>query len=93
MKQYYRKNPPMKAKMSQILRDLYAEFGWKSRLAAALVGPYVAWKVRQEEKRLAQGWTYEPPTFCERNEFAEALVAKAEGLVANDEPQAVTCGR
>jgi hypothetical protein len=76
MKRYYRENPPMRAKMSQILNDLYQEFGWKSRLAAAVAGPYVLWKTRREEKRLAQGWTYEPPTFYERNEFMEALVAK-----------------
>ena len=33
-----------------------------------LAGPYVLWKMRKEEKRLANGWTYEPPTFYERNE-------------------------
>jgi hypothetical protein len=84
MKQYDRKNPPMRAKMSQILRDLHREFGWKSRLAAAVAGPYVLWKTRQEEKRLAQGWTYEPPTFYERNGFVEAPVAR-------DAPQAAPC--
>ena len=28
------------------------------------------WQIRKEEKRLAAGWTYEPPTFYERNEAA-----------------------
>ena len=83
-RRYYRKNPAMRAKMSQILHDLYREFGWKSRLAAAFGGPYVLWKTRQEEKRLAQGWTYEPPTFYERNEFVEAPVGK-------DGPHAALC--
>jgi hypothetical protein len=72
MKRYYRRNPAMRAKMAEILGDLYREFGWKSRLAAAFGGPYVLWRTRQEEKRLAQGWTYEPPTFYERNHFVEA---------------------
>ena len=84
MKRYYRKNPPMRAKMSRILDDLYREFGWKSRVSAACGGPYVLRKTRQEEKRLAQGWVYEPPTFYERNEFVEAPVAK-------DAPQAALC--
>jgi len=39
------------------------EFGWVSRFFAAIGSPYVLWKIRQEERRLAQGWTYEPPTF------------------------------
>jgi hypothetical protein len=67
-KLYYRKNPDIHAKMSAILADLKREFGWKSRLFAALGGPYVLRKLRQEEKRLAAGWTYEPPTFYEQNE-------------------------
>jgi len=65
---YYRKNPAMRAKMSAVLRELYRQFGWKSRLTAALAGPYVLWKIRGEEKRLAAGWTYEPPTFYEKND-------------------------
>ena len=34
---------------------------------ALLGGPYVYWKLRREEKRLAAGQTYEPPTFYEKN--------------------------
>ncbi|MFV1967470.1 MAG: radical SAM protein [Pirellulaceae bacterium] len=66
-KAYYRKNPRMFAKLSEIQKDLYGEFGWKARLFASIGGPYVLWKLRQEERRLAQGWTYEPPTFYETN--------------------------
>ena len=77
MKRYYRRNPRMRVKMGRILGDLYQEFGWKSRLSAALAGPYVLWKTRQEERRLAQGWTYEPPTFYETNQFVEPPVAAA----------------
>jgi radical SAM superfamily enzyme YgiQ (UPF0313 family) len=66
-KRYYRKNPAMRAKMSSVLRELYREFGFKSRLFAAVGGRWVLGKVRKEEKRLAAGWTYEPPTFYEKN--------------------------
>jgi len=66
-KLYYRKNPAMHAKMSALLKDLYREFGWKSRFFGEIGGRWLLRKVRQEEKRLAAGWTYEPPTFYERN--------------------------
>jgi len=67
---YYRNNPVMHAKMSALLRELHAEFGWKSRMASALGGRWVLRQIRKEEKRLAAGFSYEPPTFYERNEAA-----------------------
>jgi len=74
---YYRGNPAMRAKMSALLDELRREFGWKSRVFAALGGPYVLWKLRREEKRLARGWDYEPPTFYERNDAVEDNPAAA----------------
>jgi hypothetical protein len=69
-KRYFRRNPALHDQMSRLLESINREFGWKSRLFAAIGGPYVLWKIRQEEKRLARGWTYEPPTFYEVNEAA-----------------------
>lgn len=71
-KRYYRKDPVMHAKMAALLEDMHRAFGWKSRLFAAIGGPYLLWKIRQEEQRLARGWTYEPPTFYDVNEAALA---------------------
>jgi hypothetical protein len=70
-KGFYKKNPVMHAKMAGLLEDLNHEFGLKSRLFAALGGPYVRGKIRREEKHLAQGWSYEPPTFYEVNDAVE----------------------
>jgi hypothetical protein len=56
---------PMELYQNQVTR---VEFGWTSRVFASIGGPYVLWKIRQEEKRLAQGWTYEPPTFYDVND-------------------------
>ena len=67
-KLYYRHNPALRAKMSAILKDLYHEFGWKSRFFGTVGARYAMRKARQEEKRLAAGWTYEPPTFYEKND-------------------------
>ncbi len=74
-KLYYRKDPAMHAKMSAVLQELHREYGLKSRLFSAIGGRYVLWKIRREEKRLAAGWTYEPPTFYERNEACDNTAA------------------
>jgi hypothetical protein len=66
---YYRDNPPMHAKMSALLRELREAFGWKSRISAAIGGRWVLRQIRKEEKRLAAGFSYEPPTLYERNEL------------------------
>ena len=67
MKKYYRKDQKIFKKMKSILNDLYREFGLKARLFSFLGRKYLMRKVKKEEKRLAAGWTYEPPTFYETN--------------------------
>jgi radical SAM superfamily enzyme YgiQ (UPF0313 family) len=69
---YYRNNPVQHEKISALLRDVKREFGLRSRIYAAVGGRYVLGKLREEESRLADGWTYEPPTFYEANEAAAA---------------------
>lgn len=65
---YYRNNPTMYAKMLCLLGELHNEFGWKSWLASVLGGRWLLHKIYKEEKRLANGFSYEPQTFYERNE-------------------------
>ncbi|MCP4377807.1 MAG: hypothetical protein GY794_16725 [bacterium] len=72
-KRYYRKNPEMRAKMSAILKDLNDEYGFKSRFYSVVGGIWLLRKIRQEEKRLAAGWTCEPNTFYEKNLQAKAF--------------------
>jgi radical SAM superfamily enzyme YgiQ (UPF0313 family) len=64
---YYRKDPEIHARISATLDDLHREFGWRSRLVGSLGGYWLLGRLRREERRLAAGWTYEPPTFYERN--------------------------
>jgi len=73
MKKRYRKNKRMKTKMDHLLQDIYREFGWKTKMIAPLVGVWVYITLKFEEKRLANGWTYEPPSFYEKNKAALAL--------------------
>ena len=84
----YRDDPHRKQLIDEILNDFHAEFGWKSRLAAPIVGRYLYYKLRREEDRLANGWTYEPPTFYESNQsnspdgttFVEGLTCTPDQL-------------
>jgi len=70
-KRYFRGNATLYAQVSRLLEAMNREFGWKSRFSAAIGGPFVLWKIRQEERRLAQGWTYEPPTFYDVNDAVQ----------------------
>jgi hypothetical protein len=73
MKNYYHLNPRLQERAARLLADIYAEFGWKTRLVAPLFGRYVYSRLKKEEERLAAGNTYEPRSFCENNAAALAL--------------------
>jgi hypothetical protein len=72
----YRQDEDMAGKADRLLHDIYAAFGWKTRLLAPLLGQFAYWKLRQEEERLAQGWSYEPQSFRDLNTAALALAKK-----------------
>ncbi len=63
----YRHDPHRFRLISVLLDELYAEFGEVARSAAPIVGRRLYRALQREEKRLQQGWTYEPPTFYETN--------------------------
>ena len=64
-RRWFRSDPILKSKIAKILNELYREFGLKARVAGPLVGRYIQFRLRREDRRLRRGWTYEPPTFCE----------------------------
>jgi hypothetical protein len=66
-------DPRLAAKADNLLRDIYAEFGWRTRFITPLIGRYAFFALQREEARLAAGWTYEPKTFYEKNAAARAL--------------------
>jgi len=78
-RRYYRNDPSLHDQMTELLSELHAEFGWKSRLASGLGGRWLLRRIRQEARRLAAGWTYEPQTFYERN------------AAVTDRPEAALC--
>jgi len=86
MRKWYGSHPEMTDRMDALLTDLYAAFGWKSRIAAPLVGRYLRATINKEEKRLAAGWSYEPETFYEKN---AAAINLTDARTHQRSPQAV----
>lgn len=66
MKKWFSDNNSVGEKLDILLKDIYAEFGWKTQIIAPIIGRYIYSKIKKEESRLKEGWTYEPPTFYEK---------------------------
>jgi radical SAM superfamily enzyme YgiQ (UPF0313 family) len=70
MERYFRGSNPALTSRIQNLRDaLVREFGLKARLGRRILGPAVHLLIRREERRLSQGWTYQPAMFLERRNW------------------------
>ncbi len=76
MIRYYRTNKPILGQLKLIWNDLCSEFGLISRILASLVGLFAFRIICKEEKRLAEGWTYEPAVIYEKNKRARKLEKK-----------------
>jgi radical SAM superfamily enzyme YgiQ (UPF0313 family) len=61
---------------SEQIRALRQEFkkesGIVSRVMPSVLGPVLLWTTRREERRLARGTTYEPPTILQRSNWVNA---------------------
>lgn len=67
-------NTAVSGKIRALRKQLGREFGVMSRMVAHALGPVLLWSARREEKRLANGCTYEPRTIVERRNWT-ALTA------------------
>ena len=63
-------NIEVSRRIGELRRELEDEFGSVTRLITRIAGPIMLWSTRREERRLAQGKVYEPPTFIERHNWA-----------------------
>ena len=80
-RKYYQNDPVRVAEITELLQELYAECGLKSRIAAQIGGRYMYRQLLKQEKRLDDGWTYEPPTFYETNyAVGPANAQRVEGI-------------
>ena len=71
-RQLRRTNQVVSQQIRALRKDMGCEFGMVSRVTAGLLGPVLLWTSRREQKRLAEGKTYEPKTFIERRNWVEA---------------------
>ena len=65
-------NENVSQQIRTLRQDVEREFGSMSKAFSKLLGPVLLWTSRREEKRLAAGKTYEPPTIIERTHWVEA---------------------
>ena len=73
-KRFQKVNQRVSNEIRGLRREVQREFGNTARMAAHVGGPLLAWTARREERRLARGKTYEPPTFLERRNWIVADV-------------------
>ena len=66
-REFSKVNRRVSEQIHQLRREVEKEFPVVARLTAATLGPVLLWSTRREERRLASGHTYEPPTFVERS--------------------------
>ncbi len=57
------------AQIKALRAEVEREFGLRARISAHVLGPVLLWTTRREERRLAKGKTYEPPSFLERTHW------------------------
>jgi radical SAM superfamily enzyme YgiQ (UPF0313 family) len=73
MEREFRKvNKQVSEDIRSLRRDIQKEFPLVGRVTAGVLGPVLLWSARREEKLLAEGRTYEPPTIVERSHWVMA---------------------
>jgi len=68
-RQFRKVNRDVSDQIRSLRAEIKREFPVLSRITAAALGPYLLWSSLREEKRLAAGKTYEPPTIIQRSNW------------------------
>jgi len=71
-RQFRNVNREVSERIRALRKEFRHESGIVSRVMPAVLGPVLLWTTRREDKRLAKGKTYEPPTILERTNWVEA---------------------
>ncbi|HET7892146.1 MAG TPA: B12-binding domain-containing radical SAM protein [Candidatus Sulfotelmatobacter sp.] len=71
-RQFRKVDREVSEKIRALRSDFRQESGALSKMLPAFLGPVLLWTTRREERRLARGKTYEPPTILERSNWVEA---------------------
>ena len=70
-KRLKRNNPLIASRVRSLRCEIEAAFGVSTRALRAILGPVLLWTSKREDRRLANGVTYEPQTFVERHNWVE----------------------
>jgi radical SAM superfamily enzyme YgiQ (UPF0313 family) len=65
-------NATVSQQIRALRKDVEKEFGFAARSVRTVLGPVLLWASKREDRRLARGQTYEPPTILERRNWVEA---------------------
>lgn len=68
-REFRRVNVSVSERIHELRHRIIRQFPLTGRFSAAVLGPVLLWSARREEKRLASGHTYEPPTIIERHNW------------------------
>jgi len=71
-REFKKVNRGVSEQIHKLRGEVENEFPIIALLTAASLGPILLWSTRREEKRLAAGHTYDPPTFVERRNWISA---------------------
>ena len=72
-REFKKVNRSVSDRIHKLRREVEKEFPVVARFTASSLGPILWWSTRREERRLAKGRTYEPPTFVERRNWVPAV--------------------
>ena len=75
-KKWYKYDKKMQDKMSNILKELYKEFGLKTRITAPIIGSIIHFSCKRDQAQLDKGKTLEPQTLYVKNKYAADLDQK-----------------
>jgi hypothetical protein len=84
-RQLRRSNAPVSRQIGALREEIAGEFGVMTRVMANLLGPVLQWTSRREEKRLAEGKTYEPKTIIERRNWGTVTAAVVHACAEKSE--------
>ncbi len=70
MERYFKdRNRLLSQKIRSLREEIHREFQLEARILEAISGRFIAHRMRREERRLRNGWKYEPRTFIERRNW------------------------
>jgi radical SAM superfamily enzyme YgiQ (UPF0313 family) len=79
MERYFAgRNQRLVRRIRHLRLGILKEFGLKAALIGQIGGRVVEKTIRREERKLQEGWTYEPPTFLERKNWSSTKRRTAE---------------